>query len=201
MLSTLGGETSTPVSMATRSSSASVHITPRATHRSRGLFVPHSTRRPRSFHESVDLLHIDGRHQYADVRHDFETWRPKLSDRAVVLFHDTTVGERNFGVFQLWKEVADSHPHFEFLHGNGLGVLGFGREQTPSLQALFEARSNSVMTDTVRRIYAHRGRSITNHCELLLAGARFSKELADRDSEVARLRNLVAMTAVKSMSR
>lgn len=35
----------------------------------------------------IDLLHIDGRHCYEDLRHDFESWRPKLSDRAIVLLN------------------------------------------------------------------------------------------------------------------
>jgi hypothetical protein len=37
---------------------------------------------------SVDLLHVDGRHFYDDVVEDFTSWIPKLSDRAVVLFHE-----------------------------------------------------------------------------------------------------------------
>jgi hypothetical protein len=33
---------------------------------------------------SVDLLHIDGRHLYEDVKHDFTTWRRKLTEDSVV---------------------------------------------------------------------------------------------------------------------
>ena len=86
-------------------------------------------------------------------------------------------------------------------HGNGLGVLGFGREQQPALRELFQASDDPAMTETVRRIYAHLGRAITNHCNLLLAEGRFTKELKNRDAEIERLRNVVAATAVKSMGR
>ena len=72
---------------------------------------------------SIDLLHIDGRHLYEDVKHDFETWEPKLFPGATVLFHDICV--EDFGVRKFWDEVKRKHAHFEFDHAYGLGVLTY----------------------------------------------------------------------------
>ena len=52
---------------------------------------------------------------------DFETWWPKLSERAVVLFHDINVRERDFGVRRLWDELRRGHLTSSFCTPTGWG--------------------------------------------------------------------------------
>ena len=109
---------------------------------------------------SIDLLHIDGLHTYDAVREDFETWRPKVSGNGIVLFHDINVREGKYGVFRLWEEMSRCRPHFSFLHGHGLGVLGVGERYCEPLRLLFDCEENDQSAAAIRSVFCALGQRV-----------------------------------------
>jgi glycosyltransferase involved in cell wall biosynthesis len=145
--------------------------------------------------ESIDLLHIDGRHFYEDVKHDFDTWKPKLSNRAIVLLHDVEVQRRNFGVHKLWEELRGQYPHFEFVHGHGLGVLGVGPLLPDQPSALFAALRDLSLTLQIREMYGRLGGALQDRWllkERTLQVDQSHAELAQKIAECEKLHSEMA---------
>lgn len=90
---------------------------------------------------TIDLLHIDGSHNYEDVKHDFFKWKDRVREEGVIFFHD--VGEddlygKKMGSHIFWEELKKDYPNtLEFPFSFGLGILFFDK-------ARFEAFKRSV---------------------------------------------------------
>ena len=126
---------------------------------------------------TIDFLHIDGCHTYENVKRDFESWHPKLSSNAIVLFHDTVVRNNAFGVWRLWDELRIAYPSFSFSHSHGLGVLAIG-EVPPVLLPLFEARGQRIAE--IRSLFGLIGSGLRERVE-----SRLLAERCERDSVLA----------------
>lgn len=137
---------------------------------------------------SIDLLHIDGRHRYEDVVHDFNLYQDALSDTAVVLFHDTAEVTGDFGVHRFWDELRSRYPTFSFTHSHGLGVALVGSHQPEQLRAL--AAADDTTGDSVRTAFLNHGLRISRLWELGEQAAhvtRLTEDVANLTEQVDRL--------------
>lgn len=134
---------------------------------------------------TIDMLHIDGYYTYEAVRHDFESWLPKMSGGSVVLIHDTNVHERDFGVWKLWEEIRQQYPNFEFLHGHGLGVLALGRIRSEELEGLFTASLEEGVQ--IRNLFSQLGERL----DLIMQLKGREETIEDLESQIDQLRRKI----------
>jgi predicted O-methyltransferase YrrM len=71
-------------------------------------------------HGMVDLLHIDGTHEYDHVKADFNNWEKFVHDNGIILMHDVCV--HRFTVKPFFNEITQ-YPKGWFQHSAGLGVV------------------------------------------------------------------------------
>jgi len=116
--------------------------------------------RPQFPDGSVDLIHVDGRHFYDDVKEDVETYLSALSDRGVMILHDIVVQERDFGVYKYWAELQEKYATFGFTHCNGLGVVAVGPNAPAKVRALVQLKDESELAELVRAAYARLGAAV-----------------------------------------
>jgi SAM-dependent methyltransferase len=122
---------------------------------------------------SIDLLHIDGLHTYAAVKHDWNTWFPKVAPGGIVLLHDIGARHLDFGVWKLWDELSIEYESFDFHHYNGLGVIrkpGSRKSHAGVLDYLFSAENE----ETIRRYYVLCSRHLDSKADLEGIGDRSS---------------------------
>ena len=83
--------------------------------------------------QPIDLLHIDGLHDYDNCKNDFETWFPLMSKKGVVIMHDTISAPDGVGRF--FNEL--DHPKINFKNSFGLGVVAKSKPLIDKIQKQF----------------------------------------------------------------
>lgn len=70
----------------------------------------------------INILHIDGFHTHEAVKNDFDCWSKHVNDDGIILFHDTAITDRGFGVKDFFRELSGGYKLY-FTHSAGLGIF------------------------------------------------------------------------------
>ena len=88
----------------------------------------------KEWNKEIDLLHIDGLHDYANCKNDCDTWAPLIKEDGVILFHDTISNPTGVGHFFSQLEV----PKINFTNSFGLGVASNNADIIEEIKRTFK---------------------------------------------------------------
>ena len=88
----------------------------------------------KTWDKEIDLLHIDGLHDYNNCKNDCDTWAPLLREDGVILFHDTVSNPDGAGLFFSQLEV----PKVNFTNSFGLGVASNNTDLIEEIKKTFQ---------------------------------------------------------------
>lgn len=83
--------------------------------------------------KKIDILHIDGLHDYQNCKNDYDTWKKFVKKTGVVVFHDTISYPNDVG--KLFSEIE--LPKFNFTNSHGLGVVSTNKKLIDEIIEIF----------------------------------------------------------------
>ncbi len=126
---------------------------------------------------SIDLIYFNRLKGTEADTQLINAWIPKLSEKGLVLIHNTNVRQLNMQVHGLFRSLKKYGPAFEFRHGGGLGVLGIGENQSELINVLFEDAQSRSRNRVVQDVFSRLGRACADSYSARVQGEQTNKLL------------------------
>jgi hypothetical protein len=134
---------------------------------------------------AVDILHFHDMRSAEQLRSLLQKWRIKLSEKAVVLVHNSNWHGSRSDAYLFWEEVQSSAPSFHFLDSHGLGVLLIGNSRKEIQQIMNDVGYSDSVWMLHSSIFVKAGKQI----EQRLRYAELKQEATNLKHEVTALRS------------
>jgi glycosyltransferase involved in cell wall biosynthesis len=139
---------------------------------------------------TIDLLHFADVAKGEEFDNLFKSWKPKLSDRAVVLLHHINSKSSDLAR-SAWPAFAQQYSSYEFHHSDGLGIVAIGTNVDPALAFLFSAPSSDI--GRLRGRFAILGSWWQQTVQERFVGAAHAMEVQNSTSQADLLRQAISV--------